>query len=123
MENFTNYLQEIKQPEQRKRVEEVLSWVDSTFATLKTEIKWNQPMFIDHGTFIIAFSLAKKHLSVAPEQVTISRFSKQIEQAGYSQTKELFRIGWDQKVDYELLEEIIKFNIDDKAEITTFWRS
>jgi uncharacterized protein YdhG (YjbR/CyaY superfamily) len=39
---------------------------------LKEEIKWNQPMFSDHGTFIIGFSIAKEHIAVAPEAVVIS---------------------------------------------------
>ncbi len=79
-------------------------------------------MFIDHGTYIIGFSLAKHHLAVAPEGVTISKFAEQISQAGYTHTKQLFRIGWEQPVDYHLLKEIIQFNIEDKADATKFWR-
>lgn len=79
-------------------------------------------MFTDHGTYIIGFSTAKKHLAVAPEEVTIAKFSDQIKNSGYSHTKGLFRIGWEQEVDYKLLEEIIKFNIEDKLDTTTFWR-
>ena len=37
------------------------------FPQLKEENKWNQPMFNDHGTFIIGFSIAKGHIAVAPE--------------------------------------------------------
>jgi hypothetical protein len=34
----------------------------------------------------------------------------------------LLRIRWDQPVDYTLLEKMIRFNVEDKAEATTFWR-
>ena len=61
-------------------------------------------------------------MSVAPEQVAMARFEKDIEQAGYEQTKELFRIKWKSPVDFELLGKMIEFNISDKADCTTFWR-
>jgi len=119
---FNEFLTKIDHPSQRERIEEVLSWISETFPQLNKEIKWNQPMFIDHGTYIIGFSLAKQHLAVAPEGVTIAKFSEQISKAGYTHSKQLFRIGWEQPVDYHLLKEIIQFNIEDKADATKFWR-
>ncbi|HWI49132.1 MAG TPA: DUF1801 domain-containing protein, partial [Rummeliibacillus sp.] len=82
----------------------------------------NTPMFTDHGTFIIGFSTAKHHLSVSPEEFVIAHFADDIVQAGYSATKGLFRIPWNGPVNYELLEKMIEFNIQDKAEYTNFWR-
>lgn len=73
-------------------------------------------------TFIIGFSIAKHHFSVSPEVIAIKRFANEIEQSGYSSTKSLFRISWNEQVNYELLEKMIAFNIQDKAECTTFWR-
>jgi uncharacterized protein YdhG (YjbR/CyaY superfamily) len=83
---------------------------------------WNQPMFTDHGTFIIGFSTAKHHLAIAPEIEVIDRFSEDIAKAGYDRSKGLIRIRWDDPVDYSLLQKIIEYNISDKAECTTFWR-
>ncbi len=119
---FTDFLAKIDNVNHRERTEAILDWILKTFPNLKPEIKWNQPMFTDHGSYIIGFSTAKKHLAVAPEEVTIAKFSDQIKNSGYSHTKGLFRIGWEQEVDYKLLEEIIKFNIEDKLDTTTFWR-
>lgn len=79
-------------------------------------------MFTDHGTYIIGFSMAKQHLSVAPEEFGMEHFADGIAQAGYSATKGLFRIKWKEPVNYELLGEMIEFNMIDKAECTTFWR-
>ncbi len=122
MRVFEGYLAQIDNPQHRDRTEEVLAWVSRRFPDLKPEIKWNQPMFTDHGTFIIAFSIAKKHLAVAPERAGIDRFSDEIRQAGYDQTTMLVRIPWDRPVDYSLLEKLIQFNILDKADCSTFWR-
>ena len=122
MQIFEEFLQGIDDPSQRDRTEEVLGWIAKTYPHLEPVIKWKQPMFTDHGTYIIGFSVAKKHMSVAPEQVTMTRFEKDIEQAGYEHTKELFRIKWNSPVDYGLLEKMIEFNIKDKTDCTTFWR-
>ena len=122
MEVFKEYLARIDHPQHRARVEEVLNWVMQTFPNLAPRVAWNQPMFTDHGTFIIGFSMAKHHMAVAPEQAGILRFSCEIVQAGYTHSKELVRIPWDAPVDFALLERIIAFNMSDKAACKTFWR-
>ena len=122
MEVFRDYLVRIENPEHRARVEEILEWIFSRFPQLVPRIAWNQPMFTDHGTFIIGFSTAKHHLAIAPEYEATSRFSSEIHQSGYDHTQELVRIKWDLPVDFSLLEKIIEFNITDKAECPTFWR-
>ena len=122
MEGFVEFLKGIDHPEHRERMETILSWVKEKFPQLEPAIKWNQPMFTDHGTFIIGFSVAKKHIAVAPELVVMDKFSEEITKAGYEQTKGMFRIPMNQPVNYELLDRIITFNITDKAGCTTFWR-
>ena len=79
-------------------------------------------MFTDHGTFIIALSASKGHISVSPEAFTVNHFSDDIKQAGYAHTKMLFRIPWKDNVDYRLLEKMIAFNIEDKINTASFWR-
>jgi uncharacterized protein YdhG (YjbR/CyaY superfamily) len=122
MEIFAEYLSHIDNPQNRARIEEVLNWVAQRFPDLVSKIAWNQPMFTDHDTFIIAFSVAKKHFAVAPEKAGINQVKEEIELAGYEYTKELIRIPWDSSVDYSLLEKIIEFNIADKKECLSFWR-
>lgn len=119
---FEEFLQGIDDQYHRDRSAEVLAWTAKQYPSLEPAVKWNQPMFTDHGTYIIGFSVAKKHMSIAPEQVAMLRFEKGIEQAGYEHTKELFRIKWKDPVDYDLLEKMIEFNISDKADCMTFWR-
>lgn len=122
MEVFAEFLAGIDNPQHRDRTEEVLVWVSEKYPNLMPTIKWNQPMFTDHDTYIIGFSIAKPHLAVAPEAAGISQFFDEIVQAGYGHTKQLARIPWDSPVDFSLLEKMIDFNILDKAGSTTFWR-
>jgi hypothetical protein len=119
---FSEYLGKIDHPSQRARTEDLLDWVAEKFPALEPKIAWNQPMFTDHGTFIIGFSTAKHHLAVAPEAAAIAQFAGQIAEAGYDHTTLLIRIPWDAAVDFSLLEQLIDFNIADKAGCTTFWR-
>jgi uncharacterized protein YdhG (YjbR/CyaY superfamily) len=122
MEVLTEFLAYIDNPRHRARTEEVLGWVSEKFPHLKPVIKWNQPMFTDHDTFIIGFSAAKHHLAVAPERAGIVHFSGEIVQAGYNHSQQLVRLPWDSPVDFSLLEKMIEYNISDKADCSTFWR-
>ncbi len=122
MEGLSEFIDRVGDPAHRARFSEIHAWTAARFPSLRLEIKWNQPMYTDHGTFIVSYSAAKPHLSVAPERKCLERFDGEIARAGYERTKELVRIPWTSPVDYALLERMIGFNIADKAEITTFWR-
>lgn len=123
MNNLTPFLEEMENAEQRKRLVEIFTWIKQNYPQLETRIAWNQPMFTDHGTFIIAFSVAKKHISVAPEGEGITQFTSDFDRIGYSYGKQMFRIMDTQEVDYDLLKSIIDFNIEDKKDCTKFWRT
>lgn len=122
MKVFDAFFAAIDNVDHRQKIEEVFSWVHKTFPSLVPKIAWNQPMFTDHGTFIIGFSVAKHHFAVSPDVTAMKLFSEDIAKAGYTQTINLLRIKWEMAVDYALLEKIIQFNIDDKKECETFWK-
>ena len=122
MHCFTPYLETIADLDHRQEMRSLLDTITERFPQLVPRIAWNQPMFTDHGTFIIGFSAAKGHISVAPERKTMVEFADAIEEAGYQASKELFRIRWGQAVNYGLLEAIIEYNVADKADCTSFWR-
>lgn len=122
MEAFQEYLNDIPNPQHRDRMAVTLQWVDSTFPQLAPRIAWNQPMFTDHGTFIIGFGVAKAHMAVAPEQAAIQHFADELTKAGYVYSSQLIRIRWNQSMNYDLLSRIITFNLEDKADCPTFWR-
>ncbi|MFC6206582.1 iron chaperone [Levilactobacillus tongjiangensis] len=119
---FEEYLGKIEDEAHQERVRTVLNWVQETFPQLEQRYAWNQPMFTDHGTFIIGFSVAKPHMAFAPEGPVMEEFADQIAAAHYNPGKKFGRIKWTQDVDYDLLKQIIAFNIADKTDCTTFWR-
>ena len=116
------YLSNIQDIEHKKRMSEIFEWVEENFPSLKGEIKWKQAMFSEHGTFIIGFSEAKNHMSFTPEEEVIGLFSTEIKKSGYEHTKGIAKIKWTDEVDYELLKNLIEFNIREKAECTTYFR-
>lgn len=122
METFEEYLETIDDPVHRERTREVLERVGTEFPDLVPRIAWNQPMYTHHGTFIIGFSVAKTHLALSPERAGILRFSGEIVAAGYEHSKQLMRIRWDQPVPWQLIHDMVEFNLADKADVTTFWR-
>lgn len=121
MEKFDEYLEGLSK-EQYVQMKKILDWVKAQYPMMELVMKWNQPMFQTHGTFIIGFSASKKHISVAPENVTMQHFEEAIERAGYSQSKALFRILLTDEINFELLRKMIDYNIEEKQEMTTFWR-
>ena len=122
MEVFKSYLLKIDDFNKRKILEEVLEHITIKYPNLTPKIMWNQPMFLHKGTFIIGFSVSKNHFSVAPEKVTLERFSNDIINAGYEHSKMLFKIKFSQKINYSLLDKIIEFNIEDKKDYPLFRR-
>ena len=87
MKDFQMFLDSIVDPVKKDRMGSILKYLGEKFPQLIEEIKWNQPMLSDHGTFIIGFSVAKGHISAAPESKVIGLFKKDIEEAGYSHTQ------------------------------------
>ena len=43
-----------------------VEWAERTFSGLEPRVAWNQPVFTDHGTFIIGISVSAGHLAVSP---------------------------------------------------------
>lgn len=122
MDCFRTYLESIKDDNQRSRMAEILEWMGMTFPQLEGVIKWKQPMFIDHNTFIIAFSLSNTHISFSLESYIMDLFSMKILASGYQLTKNLAKIKWTDTIDYSLLEQLISYNMNDKKTCTTFFR-
>ena len=85
---FSNF----KNPILKFKLEPIFEQIQKEFPNLTVELKWNQPMFIMNGTFIIGFSVAKNHISIAPEAVTMAIFTNDIKAANYEATNNLFKI-------------------------------
>ena len=86
------FLSNFKNPILKFKLELIFEQIQKEFQNLTVELKWNQPMFIMNGTFIIGFSVAKNHISIAPEAVTMAIFTNDIKAANYEATNNLFKI-------------------------------
>lgn len=107
---------------QKVQLEEIINFLNTNYSFLNIEIKWNQPMFCFNKTFIIAFSVAKNHIAISPEAFTINKFKKEIFNSGYEYTSNIFKIKSEQKINWNLLKEILDFNIQTKKDCKTFFR-
>lgn len=108
--------------EEKKAISKVYDWIEENYPDFEGQVKWSTPLYVKDGSFIIGVKPAKHHFSINPEPKGIEVFSDKIKAAGYSHEKMTFKIKYDQAVDYDLLKEIIDFNIEDKKDLGTFWR-
>ncbi|MGG5371714.1 iron chaperone [Enterococcus sp. AZ196] len=122
MEIFEDYLISIENPMHQEKLRNLLKEISTRFPELDRRVAWSSPMFTHHGTFIIGFSAAKKFFSVSPEVSCLKKFITDVEKCGYSHTKNIFRIEWEQPINFTLLEKMISFNIIDKEDYKKFWR-
>lgn len=120
MNTIEDYLA-ILPPAHAQQLRDLFDWMGETFPTLEPRIAWNQPMWTAHGTFILGFSAATKHLSVSPEDATMAEFADRITQAGYTQTARIFRMPFGQPFDHALIGDMITYNLERKKDETSFW--
>lgn len=53
------FLSNFKNPILKFKLEPIFEQIQKEFQNLTVELKWNQPMFIMNGTFIIGFSVSR----------------------------------------------------------------
>ena len=122
IKTLDEFLATIPNDDNRARMLDVLVWVGLTYPELELRIAWNQPMFTHHGTYIIGFSAASKHMAMAPERATMIRFEPVMRERGTDFGTMLARQPWDKPFDYELLDAFIQHQLAEKRDITSFWR-
>lgn len=93
-----------------------------TYPELELRIAWNQPMFTHHGTYIIGFSAASKHMATVPERATMIRFEPVMRERGTDFSKMFARQPWSKPFDYKLLDAFIRHQLAEKQDVTSFWR-
>lgn len=122
MHEFDEFIEKIENPKHKKRFVEIIRWVDEKYPKIKREIKWNEPVYTDHGTFIISFNIRKQHLSFCPEHRTIKKFEEEIKEREYGYGMMVVKIKWKHETPYDIIEKMIDFNIEDKKDYKAFWR-
>lgn len=112
---FAEFLQEkVTDPPRQQRLRAIFDRLAKDYPQLVGKIDWCQPLYTDHGTFIIVFKPTKNYLTVSPEVAAMTKFAVAIEEAGYTQIANPFRSSWQQLISYLLLATIITFNRADK---------
>ena len=122
IKTLDEYLATIPNDDNRARMAEALNWVAKRYPELELRIAWNQPMFTHHGTYIVGFSAASKHMAMAPERATMIRFESVMRERGTDFGTMLARQPWNKPFDYELLDAFIQHQLTDKRDVTSFWR-
>ena len=117
------YLATIPNDDNRARMVDVLNWVAEHYPELELRVAWNQPTFTHHGTYIIGFSAAPKHMAMAPERAPMIRFESVMRERGTDFSKKFARQPWTKPFDYELLDAFIQHQLTDKRDVTSFWRA
>ena len=119
--NVEEYLDSIADERHRAEFRELLDGVHATWPQLACEIKWNQPMFMDHGTFIFVFTALTNHVTVGSEPRAFEHAMPLIEQQHLKRGKKTFQIPYERSDAWEVLEQIIEFTTADKRDVQTFW--
>jgi len=122
IKTLDEYLKTIPDDDNRARMVDVLVWVGLTYPERELRLAWTQPMFTHHGTYIIGFSAASKHMAMAPERATMIRFEQVMRERGTDFGTMLARQPWTKPFDYELLDAFIQHQLTEKQDITSFWR-
>ena len=122
LKTLDEFLATVPEGDKRARMTDVIDWVHSNYPDLELHIKWSQPMFTLGGTYIVGFSVASKHMAIAPEQAAITHFQSKLEALGADFTKNIIRQPWGSPFNFELLGELIDYQIATKRGMTSFWR-
>ena len=119
--NVQSYLDQIESETVRSAMESIFAWMKKQYPMLTIRMAWNQPMFVEHDTYIIAFSAAKRHITVGLESVFMDAFKSKIEAAGYVPKRMTFSLDPTQVLPEALLIELIEAIRIQKKDIHTFW--
>ena len=122
IKTLDEYVATIHDDDNRARMVDVLVWVGLTYPALELRIAGNQPMFTHHGTYIIGFSAASTHMAMAPERATMIRFEQVMRERGTDFGTMLTHQPWTKPFYYELLDAFIQHQLEEKQDITSFWR-
>lgn len=122
MKTLPEYLTEISNPEHRQKFAEVLKWVQINYPNLEFVMKYNQPMFLDHESYITGFNAAKNHYSMGLEgQEIVKHFIPALDKLGLKYGHKTIQIPYKMDIPEQLFKQIIDFKIKQKKDITTFW--
>ncbi len=119
-----NVVKKIADENNRATFTEFLTALEAEFPELEGNVKYSQPMYEAHGTFIIGFKPAKAHFSIIPEAPAAEKFKAEIETLGleFTDTGKVFKVKWAQEIPFALVKKMVAFQLEDKMDATTYFR-
>lgn len=118
---LNEFYNKIADEENRETFKHVVNWIKEVYPGLELAYKWNQPMFLEDGKFIISLNIAKPHFSIAPEYTPMRKFEDKAHALGFKTTKMFIKVRWNDKIPYDFLREIIDYKREIRKEDTSFW--
>ncbi|WP_413628237.1 hypothetical protein R4B61_03390 [Fructilactobacillus vespulae] len=120
--NLAEYLDTIKDPNNRIKFAATLEWVTNNFPDLQLEIRYNAPMLVKNNSYIVGFSAYKNHYSIGLEGQEVTKlFITKAEQLNFKCLHKTIQIPYSASLPDEFFTEIIKFKIEQKKDCKTFW--
>ena len=120
-ELINEFLEKIENEKLSNKIKAILEWIKNNYPDFKHEYKWNQPMITSNGTYIMGFSISKKHIGVGLEAVVMDHFKGLLDDKLIEHGKMIFRIKEDDVIDFYLLKQIIDYVVILKKDVKTFW--
>ena len=98
-------------PQQAKTIRAIFKLITTKYPKLEHVIAWNQPMLKSGESYVFGLSVAKNHLLIAPwgDQV-LAHFESRL--GDYEVNKKTIKVPVDWKVDAKLLNDMVKFRLD-----------
>ena len=95
-------------PQQAKKVKEIIKVITSKYPDLELVIAWNQPMLKSGTEYVFGASVSTNHISIAPWGDVLKNFGAKFEKIdGVRVTKKTIAIPNDWVVDSKLIQSMI----------------
>ncbi|CAD2072411.1 iron chaperone [Phocicoccus pinnipedialis] len=102
-EKLNTFYNKITYEEDKQTFKHVVNWIKEEYPELELVYKWNQPMFLEDGKFIIGLNIAKPHFSVASEYTPMRKFENKAHELGFKTTMMFVKILWTDVIPYDFL--------------------
>ncbi|UUX33855.1 iron chaperone [Fundicoccus culcitae] len=122
MTSYQDILNKISEPTQKEHFQNLVDWVQTQHPDFDQSIKWSQLLFEYNGTFIVGFKPTKNFVSVTSEKGLMAKFADKVEAAGYTATDMTYKVPWTAPFNFDLLEELIQIQLEDKKDLNKYWR-
>jgi len=95
-------------PEQAKKIREILKLITTKYPDLELVVAWNQPMLKKGSEYVFGASVSKNHISIAPWGDVLKVYGPKFEKLeDVRVTKKTIAIPNDWKVDAKLIQSMI----------------